>query len=63
MIGLILWTMSFMKLLLTGLLFLVLDAKSDYEEIKFIDTYGLSYEDIMIKVQGKFYLLVNFTTS
>ena len=37
------------------------DAKSDYEEMKLIDTYGLSYEEYMIKVQGKFYPLVNFT--
>jgi protein-S-isoprenylcysteine O-methyltransferase Ste14 len=61
MIGLSLWTESFLRLLLTILLFLVLDAKSEYEETKLIDTYGLLYEDYMIKVPGKFYPLVNFT--
>ena len=61
MIGLSLWTESFLRLLLTILLLLVLDAKSDYEETKLIDTYGSSYEDYMIKVPGKFFPLVNFT--
>ena len=54
MIGLSLITDSVMRLLLTGALYFVLDAKSDYEETKLIQTYGVSYEDYQRKVQGKF---------
>eukprot|EP00580_Thalassiosira_gravida_P004411 CAMPEP_0201625952 /NCGR_PEP_ID=MMETSP0493-20130528/1547_1 /ASSEMBLY_ACC=CAM_ASM_000838 /TAXON_ID=420259 /ORGANISM="Thalassiosira gravida, Strain GMp14c1" /LENGTH=239 /DNA_ID=CAMNT_0048095999 /DNA_START=52 /DNA_END=769 /DNA_ORIENTATION=- len=54
MIGLSLVTDSVTRLLLTGALYFVLDAKSNYEEEKMIDAYGLEYEDYQMRVQGKF---------
>lgn len=54
MTGLSLITDSVTRLLLTSLLYFVLDAKSDYEETKMIETYGTQYTDYQKKVQGKF---------
>lgn len=54
MIGLSLSTESATRLFLTGLLFLVLDAKSEFEETKLVQTYGVAYEDYQKKVPGKF---------
>ena len=54
MTGLSLLTDSVTRLLLTGGLYLVLDAKSDYEEEKLVDAYGSEYEGYRSEVQGKF---------
>ena len=54
MVGLSLATDSASRLLLTLALYLVLDAKSDFEEIKLAETYGEDYADYREEVPGKF---------
>lgn len=54
MIGLAMITDSVPRLVLTLVLYFVLDVKSDYEESKLIETYGSEYEDYQKKVPGKF---------
>ena len=53
MAGLSVATDSALRLLLTALLYLVLDAKADYEESKLIEIYGNEYLYYMLKVQDK----------
>ena len=53
MTGLSLMTDSIVRLLLTTILYFVLDAKSDYEEEKLREAYP-EYEDYALIVQGKF---------
>ena len=54
MFGLSIATDSVMRLLLTFVLYLVLDRKSDAEECKLIETYGEAYTDYLYAVEGKF---------
>ena len=53
MTGLSVATDSALRLLLTAALYLVLDAKADYEESKLMETYGNEYIFYMLKVQDK----------
>lgn len=53
MTGLSLMTDSIARLLLTMILYFVLDAKSDYEEEKLREAYP-EYEDYALIVRGKF---------
>ena len=53
MAGLSVATDSALRMLLTVALYLVLDAKSDFEETKLIETYGDDYRAYMEKVQDK----------
>jgi protein-S-isoprenylcysteine O-methyltransferase Ste14 len=53
MTGLSVATDSALRLLLTAALYLVLDAKADYEECKLMETYGNEYIMYMLKVQDK----------
>jgi protein-S-isoprenylcysteine O-methyltransferase Ste14 len=53
MAGLSVATDSVLRLLLTAALYLVLDAKSNYEEFKLIETYGDEYRAYMDKVKDK----------
>ena len=53
MAGLSVATDSALRMLLTAALYLVLDAKSDFEETKLIETYGDDYRAYMEKVQDK----------
>lgn len=53
MAGLSVATDSALRLLLTAALYLVLDAKADYEESKLMETYGKEYIFYMLKVQDK----------
>ena len=54
MFGLSLLTDSVVRMLLTLTLYFVLDAKSDFEEEKLIETYGAQYEGYRNEVKGKF---------
>lgn len=60
MVGLSLLTDSVSRFLLTFALYFVLDAKSDFEESKLLESYGSDYEEYQSKVQGKFIPPVNF---
>lgn len=55
MAGLSILTDSTTRLLLTFVLYLVLDAKSDYEETSLIETYGSEYLEYKAKVKSKFF--------
>mmetsp|Transcript_37273 Transcript_37273/g.78607 ORF Transcript_37273/g.78607 Transcript_37273/m.78607 type:complete len:258 (+) Transcript_37273:207-980(+) len=54
MTGLSLVTDSVSRMLLTCLLYFVLDAKSEYEETELIRAYGASYKEYRREVPGKF---------
>lgn len=53
MAGLSIATDSAMRLLLTAALYIVLDAKADFEETKLMQTYGDGYVEYMYSVKGK----------
>lgn len=55
MAGLSVTTDSVMRLLLTCGLYYVLDVKSDYEEERLNETYGIEYDKYKQQVQGKFF--------
>lgn len=57
MVGLSILTESTTRLLLTIALYVVLDAKSDFEEASLVDTYGSDYEEYKANVQNKFFPL------
>ena len=57
MCGLSIFTESTTRLLLTTVLYVVLDAKSDFEEASLVDTYGSAYEEYTANVQNKFFPL------
>ena len=57
MVGLSILTESTTRLLLTTALYVVLDAKSDFEEASLVDTYGSDYEEYKVDVQNKFFPL------
>lgn len=57
MTGLSIVTESTTRLLLTFALYLVLDAKSDFEEASLVETYGSDYEKYKANVQSKFFPL------
>ncbi len=57
MTGLSIVTESTTRLLLTFALYLVLDAKSDFEEASLVETYGSDYETYKANVQSKFFPL------
>lgn len=57
MTGLSIITESTTRLLLTFALYLVLDAKSDFEEASLVETYGSDYEKYKANVQSKFFPL------
>ena len=55
MVGFSLTTESVVRLVLTLALYLVLDAKSNYEEMKLLEAYGSQYEEYKKKVQDTFF--------
>ena len=55
MVGLSLLTDSVIRLLLTAVLYFILDAKSDFEEVKLVETYQEDYKEYQQKVKGKFF--------
>lgn len=57
MTGLSILTDSITRLLLTFALYLVLDAKSDFEEASLVKTYGSDYGEYKAKVKSKFFPL------
>jgi len=57
MIGLSIFTDSTFRLMLTFLLYVVLDAKSDFEEASLEKTYGSEYAEYRENVQSKFFPL------
>ena len=57
MTGLSILTDSITRLLLTFALYLVLDAKSDFEEASLVKTYGSDYGEYKAKVMSKFFPL------
>jgi protein-S-isoprenylcysteine O-methyltransferase Ste14 len=57
MIGLSIFTDSTFRLMLTFLLYVVLDAKSDFEEASLEKTYGSEYAEYTENVQSKFFPL------
>ena len=57
MIGLSIFTDSTFRLILTFLLYVVLDAKSDFEEASLEKTYGSEYAEYRENVQSKFFPL------
>ncbi len=57
MTGLSIVTESTTRLLLTFALYLVLDAKSDFEETSLIETYGSDYVTYKANVKSKFFPL------
>jgi len=57
MSGLSILTESTARLLLTFALYLVLDAKSDFEEASLVETYGSDYDEYKANVQNKFFPL------
>ena len=57
MAGLSIFTDSTSRLMLTFLLYAVLDAKSDFEEASLEKTYGSEYSEYKLKVQSKFFPL------
>ncbi len=57
MAGLSIFTDSTTRLMLTFALYLVLDAKSDFEEASLVKTYGSEYVEYKAKVQHKFFPL------
>ena len=50
MVGLSILTDSVVRLVLTAVLYFVLDAKSDFEEAKLIETYQEDYKEYQQKV-------------
>eukprot|EP01082_Thalassiosira_pseudonana_P005904 g5389.t1 g5389 contig2:444531-445223(-) len=54
-LGLSVATDSAMRMLLTAALYLLLDAKSNYEETKLAEAYGEEYEEYKVKVANKFF--------
>lgn len=56
MLGFSLVTESVVRLVLSLALYLVLDAKSNYEEMKLHEAYGSQYEKYQQKVPDKFFL-------
>lgn len=59
MIGLSIFTDSTFRMMLTFLLYVVLDAKSDFEEASLEKTYGSEYAEYRANVQSKFFPLDN----
>jgi len=57
MAGLGIFTDSTTRLLLTFALYLVLDAKSDFEEASLVETYGSEYVEYKAQVKNKFFPL------
>jgi len=55
MLGISFTTGSASRLILTALLWCVLDAKSDYEEEQLVNEFGEEYADYMKQVPGKFF--------
>lgn len=55
MAGLSLVTDSVLRMLLTVVLYFVLDVKSDYEETLLVESYGKEYQDYKVKVANKFF--------
>ena len=55
MVGLSILTDSVIRLLLTAVLYFILDAKSDFEEAKLIETYQEDYKEYQQKVRSKFF--------
>jgi len=55
MLGISFATGSASRLILTALLWCVLDAKSDYEEEQLVNEFGEEYADYMKQVPGKFF--------
>ena len=55
MVGLSILTDSVVRLVLTAVLYFILDAKSDFEEAKLIETYQEDYKEYQQKVKGKFF--------
>ena len=55
MVGLSILTDSVIRLLLTAVLFLILDIKSNFEEAKLIETYQEEYKEYQQKVRSKFF--------
>jgi protein-S-isoprenylcysteine O-methyltransferase Ste14 len=53
-IGFAVFTGSTTRLLLTGLLWYVLDVKSDFEEAELTKLFGKEYEEYKMQVPGKF---------
>ena len=55
MVGLSIVTEDVVRMVLTWLLYFVLDAKSGYEEVKLVEVYGEEYEGYREEVRGKFF--------
>lgn len=55
MVGLSILTDSVVRLVLTAVLYFILDAKSGFEEAKLIETYQEDYKEYQQKVRSKFF--------
>ena len=55
MVGLSIFTDSVVRLLLMAVLYFILDAKSDFEEEKLVETYQEDYKEYQLKVRSKFF--------